>query len=328
MKFFRYSCLGFAGIAWFVGFGANCLAQSGSTFKPYSTISAGAGTSTYLGELAALLPKALVTLPRYNLTVGYARQLTPKLAARASFTWARLVGDDYTYSLDNPATYAFAYVRNLHFRNDVKELALTGVYNLVPDGHTANRRAAYTPYVFAGIALLAHNPKALTPVDPYDPYTNPQRWVDLQPLGTAGQGQPDAKQLYPLLTASIPVGVGFRYKLNDQINLGFEIGVRYTLTDYLDDVANDDSYPDFSNLSELGILMSDRRQESNAARHYGNPDRYSILFDLMDTNQTPFETIQRTAPGESSGTDKYLLTTFSIQYIIPGRVRCPVPRKR
>ena len=63
--------------------------------------------------------------------------------------------------------------------------------------------------------------------------------VDLQPLGTEGQGlaeYPD-REFYNLTQFSIPLGAGVKYALTDQINLGFEIGIRKTFTDYIDDVS-------------------------------------------------------------------------------------------
>ncbi|WP_332368170.1 hypothetical protein [Spirosoma telluris] len=50
-------------------------------FVPYSSVTFGGGTSTYLGDLAGYSHplKSLFTLPRWNLGIGYTRQFTPNL---------------------------------------------------------------------------------------------------------------------------------------------------------------------------------------------------------------------------------------------------------
>ncbi len=302
-------------------------------FAPYSSIIFGGGTSTYFGDLAGYAKplKALTTLPRWNLGLGYTRQFTPHFAARAMFTWARIAGDDYTFNKNDIEGGLAQYARNLHFRNDLKEFALTGIYNFVADGRNSNSRARLTPYIFGGLALVAHSPEARTPVvngSGTDVYAG-QQWVKLQPLHTEGQGQPGRDKPYSLVTVAIPVGFGVRYKLNDNFNIGAEIGFRYTFTDYLDDVGG--SYPAPATLSGIATVMSDRRQtEQFAARYLKNPpDRYTVLVNLYSTG-TPD---QRAAVANVLSTpmrggrgllnDGYLLTNFSIHYIIPGKIKCP-----
>ena len=153
-----------------------------SQFLPYSSVGFGAGTSTYFGDLAGYgRPlKALVTLPRWNAGLMFSRQFTPRLGARASFTWARITGDDYTYAKGDPVTYAPQFVRNLHFRNDLKEFALVGTYDFIPGGRTPRDRPKLTPYAFLGVALVAHNPKALTGRPAEAQRDSTQRWVALQ----------------------------------------------------------------------------------------------------------------------------------------------------
>ena len=75
----------------------------------------------------------------------------------------------------------------------------------------------------------------------------------LQPLGTEGQqvsGKfPDRHypKPYKRTQLSIPMGAGINYKVNRQINLGYEIGWRKTFTDYLDDVSGR-----YANPADLG----------------------------------------------------------------------------
>ncbi|GAB4016377.1 outer membrane beta-barrel protein [Spirosoma sp. KCTC 42546] len=290
-------------------------------FVPYSSVTFGGGTSTYFGDLAGYSHpfKSLFTLPRWNLGIGYTRQFTPNFAARATFTWARITGDDYTFGKSDPNKFAAQYARNLHFRNDLKEFAVTGIYNFIEDGRNSSVRAKFTPYVFGGLALVAHSPEARTPTasDTSNQY-GARTWVKLQPLHTEGQGQPGYQKPYSLVTLAIPVGIGARYRLNENFNLGVEIGYRYTFTDYLDDVGGPYASPDA--LQGLAKTMSDRRLEPDASRV--NVTRNPSVQDFRQTNPDQFTTTaMRGADGIFN--DGYLLTTFSIQYIIPIKIKCP-----
>lgn len=293
-------------------------------FIPYSSVTFGGGTSTYFGDLAGYRQpfKSLFTLPRWNVGLGYTRQFTPHFAARAMFTWARITGDDYTFNKNNisDGENLIQYVRNLHFRNDLKEFAITGIYNFKEDGRNSDNRAKFTPYVFGGLALVAHSPEALTP----DSAEVAQRWVKLQPLHTEGQGQPGRDKPYSLVTVAIPVGIGARYKLNDNFNIGAEIGYRYAFSDYLDDVGPG-MYAARDTQQGIATSITDRRREVTAARSSNHPNRFDAVQNLLNSGsvvaQEAINTTVRGAKGLLS--DGYLLTNFSIQYIIPTKIKCP-----
>ncbi|QKZ15238.1 DUF6089 family protein [Spirosoma sp. KUDC1026] len=333
MNKYKYLVAGVATVLALAGSASSGLAQRkpNTQFTPYSSVSFGAGSSHYYGDLAGYKRpiRATFILPRWNVGLGYTRQFTPNFAARASFTWARITGDDYTFYRDRIQNYLVQYTRNLHFRNDLKEFAVTGIYNFIPDGRSPERRAKITPYLFAGIALVAHSPEARTPAAPNNEPYAAQEWVKLQPLHTEGQGQPGRDKPYSLVTASIPVGIGARYRINDMFNVGVEIGFRYTFTDYLDDVGG--PYADPTSLEGLARVMGDRRFEQNAARYKNNPpNRYQVLTDLF-TNGSPdlqaaIQDALTTQPARGADgylNDGYLLTNISIQYVIPSKIKCP-----
>lgn len=286
-------------------------------FVPYSKVGFGVGTSTYYGELAGYRAflKSTFTLPRWNVGLSYARQFTPKLAVRASFTYARITGDDYKFTKNKVDRYPAQYVRNLHFRNDLKEFALVGQYQFVPEGRNSNNRPKLTPYVFGGLALLAHSPEARDSTSTTDGSRGP--WVKLQPLGTEGQGQPGYAKPYSLVTLAIPFGFGVRYRLNDNFDVAAELGYRYTFTHYLDDVYG--AYPGANVLqSSAAQRLSNRSGELIAARKGG--DRTAALTELAANGFTGAD-----APrgGFSKFNDSYLLTSFQIHYIIPAKIKCP-----
>ncbi|AEI48634.1 DUF6089 family protein [Runella slithyformis] len=294
-------------------------------FEQYSTVGFGLGTSSYIGELAPYRypVRTVFKMMRWNVNANYTRHFTPNLAARLGFTWARMAGDDEFYNRGGQPLPDF-YVRNLHFRNDIKELSVVGIYKFRGDGRSPNRRVAFTPYVFAGVAVLAHNPKAKTPQSPdYD-----NNWVALQPLGTEGQGQPGYAKPYSLVTYAIPVGIGFTWRVNNQWNVGFEGGIRLTGSDYLDDAGG--FFPDPAVLkNDLARAMSNRTNEPIAART--GRDRTDIVRSIVYPNEPsidPFATkpLSGWAQGDPRGggqNDIYLLSSIKVSYVLPSKIKCP-----
>ncbi|MVM33579.1 hypothetical protein GO755_26310 [Spirosoma sp. HMF4905] len=290
--------------------------RGNSQFIPFSEVGLGGGSSFYLGELSPPNQafQSFSLLPRWNLGGSFTRHFSPRFSGRASFTVIRLAGDDYTFNKDEPNVHPAQFQRNLHFRNDLKELALSGIYQFNPEGRRPNQRPAFTPYLTLGVALVAHNPKARMPVNADGSLGD---WVALQPLGTEGQGKPGYAKPYSLLTVAIPVGVGMRWQLTESLNLAAELSFRYTFTDYLDDVSG--FYPNPGDLPNgLSTTFSDRRAEPIAART--GDDRTKALSTLYTV---PSE-VRRGLPGN----DYYILTQISIHYLIPPSVvKCPTFRR-
>ena len=121
--------------------------------------------------------------------------------------------------------------RNLSFRSRIFEAQALGELHL-PLGNSLRSRSPFSPYLFGGVALFHFNPQT----------TYQGRWVDLQPLGTEGQGIDGNPSPYGRWQVSIPFGGGVRVGLGERWAVGLEVGLRRTFTDYLDDVSG--NYPD------------------------------------------------------------------------------------
>jgi len=149
---------------------------------------------------------------------GLKYDITSHIAVRSSFNYGRVQGDD---KINKPSLQ----VRNLSFQTKILELNLLGEYTLFDLD-----QKRFSPYVFGGIALFRFNPYA------YDTLGNK---LDLKPLSTEGQGlsaYPD-REPYKLTQFAIPFGAGIKLRINENAVLGYEIGLRKTFTDYLDDVS-------------------------------------------------------------------------------------------
>jgi Outer membrane protein beta-barrel domain len=313
-----------------------------SMYEKHSDISFGIGTSNYYGDLAPYNRPIKSTLQNINWNIGvdFTRHFSPHFSGRASLTWVRLTGDDNKF--EGVAGLEQLYMRNAHFRNDVQELALTGVYNFIPESRSFRNRAKVNPYVFAGIAVFHHDPMAKVPTDYAGSEASPGEWVSLQPLNTEGQGLPNyPDQPYNLVNVNIPFGAGVKYKLNKEWDLGFEVGVRYTFSDYLDDVGGYFADKgDLTGISSLSAAMGHRENEKIAA--WTGRDREAFARAYYVTRVDPafsdpslypigsFPELDGTIGGVRNSSsrlnDMYILTSFKIIYHIAPSIKCPVIR--
>ncbi len=320
-------------------------AQTRGIFIPYSSVGVGLGTSNYYGDMAPYRRPLASTfkMMRWSIGANYTRHFTPRLAARASFNYARIAGDDYIMNRDSKHENNIFYARNLHFRNDLKEFSVQGIYKLTPDNRSYDRRPQFGAYLFAGVALTAHNPKARVPSEadwtrmmPGVEYPGEGEWVKLQPLGTEGQGNPGYDKKYSLVQFAIPVGIGVRYKINARFDISAELGFRKTFTDYLDDAHGKYANPALFANNPLAAAMANRTQEHVAVRK--GADRTESLKKFVQANYLnsapdadPYaEMIIHgfANPGQERGNsptnkDNYMFGQIHLHYILPSQIKCP-----
>jgi len=154
--------------------------------------------------------------------------------------------------------------RNLHFRSPIYELSGQVEFNFLPY-ETGNSLYPFTPFIFVGVSLFRFNPKA---------EANNGEWVELQPLGTEGQGTTSFqdRKKYALTQFSIPMGGGFKIAVNKTFNIILEYGIRKTFTDYLDDVSTSYIGGNLIDMSPLGIEMSDKSLNGPQAKDFQRGD--------------------------------------------------------
>lgn len=327
-------------------FAQNGLFSRKKVINQYATVGLGGGTSHYFGDLApySYAYYGIYTNVRWNANINYTRFLTSNFAARVSLSYIRLAGDDYTFAKRNINALAGNFIRNLSFRNDVKEFTLTGLYNLLPTyGKGAKGRAQFMPYAGIGVGLYAHNPMAREPVDFRTNRAQKGPWIPLKPLNTSGQGLIDSSiKPYSLVQPVIPIVLGLRFKINQNFDFTAEAGFRYTPFDYLDDVGAV-NYPSFNalynspNSGEKGAIMSYRGSEDNPANDY-LALRTSLFLQAAQVLGAPIS--NGSAPSNSAtsvyGYDKaransikfdtYIVTQFTISYVLSNNIKCPVIR--
>lgn len=293
--------------------------------KKYTSVGVSLNVQNYFGDLA---PKQDIfstdlSLTRFGFGLFATRRLGPRFSTRVSLNWGRIKGDDFESADPGDELGRFRYVRNLQFRNDIKELSIVGIIDFVENLATHRSRKEIVPYMFAGVAVFHHNPKALVPdVDVNNgdvPFANAGEWVDLAPLRTEGTS-------YKKVQFAIPIGLGIRFKLEERWDLAFEVGYRHLFFDYIDDVSDD--FVDLGSLSsDLARALSDRSRELTAVES-GQVRETGVIPNRLESYVSPFDGNTYTTiagygrdakdniRGNNSDNDIYIVTGFQISYIL------------
>jgi opacity protein-like surface antigen len=193
------------------------LSISISGFSQYLGLELFVGGANYNGDLM----EKTYTLKGGKMAfgAGLSYTLTKQLTVRAMLMYGKLGADDKNN------TDITLINRNLNFKSSVFEFGIQGVYHILnTEMHRVN------PYLMAGISVFHTNPYT------YDTLGNK---FYLKPLSTEGQGlnqYPD-RQEYSLTQISFPFGAGIKFTVTKSVSIAWEIGLRKTFTDYIDDLS-------------------------------------------------------------------------------------------
>ena len=286
--------------------------------QSYWTIGVGVGIGNYFGDLAPReqYTSSNIAYTRPSFSFEVAKRLGPRSTVEFELGWVRLQGSDIESADPKNIRHRYRYIRNASFRNDLFELSVMYSYELKRSLDMYYRRDTWRPYIFGGVAGFYHNPK--TQVG--------GKWVDLQPLGTEGQGLPGYKSKYSLVNVAIPVGLGIKYKLRDDMDLAFEVGYRYTFTDYLDDVSG--NYADATKLNPLAKLIAFDRIAEGGLRNFkgANNDLGPLITVPGGTTVNGFGA-KGDQRGNANDNDIYVVTSIRLNYIMGAGIRCPKFRR-
>lgn len=181
------------------------------------------GLSAYSGDIA---PSEFgIFLDNINLAAGASLRYSPiqPLTFRFSGLTTQVEAQDPEPVPGEKAN------RFVNFRSKLDEFALIIELDLFYLG--GRRGFSIAPFIAAGAGVAWYNPESF--ID--------GRWVELQPLGTEGQGIPGpnyAPDPYALNSLMLPIGGGLKFNLGEAVTLSFEIVGRRMFTDYLDDVGH------------------------------------------------------------------------------------------
>ena len=228
-----------------------------SGFAQKSELDAMVGTSFYLGDLN---PRGVFRMPKLAGGIIYRYNFTPRWALKADILFCEVAASD--------AVTNKKYERNLSFKSPITEISLQAELNFFKL-YNERGKNFFSPYIFAGIAFFSFNPQAEINGTYYA----------LQHLGTEGQGLEGERKYYSLCNFAIPFGIGIRFNVAKHISIGAEWGMRYTFTDYLDDVSG--TYYDNKTLRDLrGDIVADLADRSEVLHEGGTGRGNSTTKDL------------------------------------------------
>lgn len=257
----------------------------GQAMAQYHEVGAMAAQAHYIGELNPYghIPE------RIDIGGGliYRYNMNDRFAFKSSILYGTFYADD----ADSDSEWQRN--RNLSVRSSILEVSGQIELNFLSYEIGDSRRPT-SPYLFLGFSIFRFNPQA----------EFNDRWVDLQPLGTEGQGIEGFGDRYPLTQVSIPFGIGFKFNIWRNLGGAIEWGMRRTWTDHLDDVGG--TYVD-------AALLEDQ-----------NGPLAAVLADRSLAPNGPEGTNTGMQRGETNRTDYYIFAGFMITYKIgTPQIKCP-----
>jgi hypothetical protein len=308
---------------WFLGQNGK-KAQVLAPFKAYSSVSFGAGSANYWGEIVPI--STFTTLAtqttRWNAGFQYTRHFSRKFSAKGSISYIRIAGDDNYFNYTAPGNLFDAnFERNLHFRNDLKEISLSGIWEINSNFENPDRRPDWAPYFTLGLAGILHSPEARKAVEisQISTLSGPVTQVTQQDWTPLRTEKTEAKE-YSAMAISIPIGFGIRKRLTKNIDIGFEVSYRISMTDYLDDVSDNRA------INRSGSLLWNR------GINYSKSPLPASQNEQFAANTMaalpPFGTFTSASIlSETPGADQYFTTQIQFIYHIKNKIDCPpLPR--
>jgi opacity protein-like surface antigen len=174
---------------------------------------------------------------RPNIGIGGRYRLTERQSIKGNLTFAYLEGSDEGTA--NEGSRDFAFITSLY------EFNLQYEYSLIPENNPVNyslgklwdglrsNNANLNTYLFAGLGGSYFKPVPKANMEGHEDFTENKN-----------------------LSLVLPVGAGIKYPITRNIFLGFEIGRRFTTTDYIDGYTSEYSnWPDSYYFSQLNVVL-------------------------------------------------------------------------
>ena len=251
------------------------------------------------------------------LNAAYVYHFKSRINFRGNLIFSRLSGDDK----ESPEFYRNN--RSLNFRTDLIEISSVVEFYLKKPSTTGNKfnlknvkgqklasnvLATWGVYLSGGFGGFFYNPMAKNNFNypnvhennGFTPDGSKSVYHKLRPLHTEGQGYDGqspgddfnipgkvfkAGKTYKPVAVCIPLGIGVQKAFNSDMGIKAELGLRYTFTDYIDDVSG--LYYDKSLLAQynengnLAATMSGTGS-GDAPSSYGIPGTYRYVGYATD----------------------------------------------
>lgn len=246
-----------------------CQAQPGAIVNE-GEIGISAGLAHYFGDIN---PNVGLQRPKGAFGVFFRKQFGDYVALRLNGQYA-----DVGYS-DFRSKDRVQQERNLSFNSDLYSVSIRGDFNFFRY-NPGSSYYRFTPFVSIGVGRMWFNPYTYLPFES-KPYF-------LREYVTEGIQYEKSTTIYP-------IGIGLKYNLNKNMNIGFELTHNITQTDFLDDVSGLYLSPDAFIGSTPSDIKNTPRNRTRLALHdrsdpskpYGQPGKMrGFGSELNDTYVT------------------------------------------
>lgn len=186
------------------------------------------------------------------------RNFNGYIGAKLSYAYGKIGAADSTSNSEQFRD------RNLSFTDGLKELSLLAEFHFmkfIPDAG----KNKYTPYIYLGAGVTSFSPKATLNGEEYS----------LRELRTEGQPREYRKS-----TVVIPYGAGIKYNFSGKWTVAADVGYRYAMTDYLDDVSG--VYAQSGQLATPASVVFADRSGERTGNYIGAPGTQRGDFRAKD----------------------------------------------
>jgi hypothetical protein len=170
-----------------------------------SEIGIGIGGANYKGEIS---PNYRFLNNQPAMTVFYRHNISAPLSLKAALMGSHRIFNDKAFK-DESQDLPYHDWRNMDLKLSMVEFSLNMEYNFLDYYADIRQPHRVSPYFFAGVALLNYNHQLSRQGDILEPFDNK-------------------------FTVAVPFGVGVKYALSKQWNLGLEFGARKMFNDIID----------------------------------------------------------------------------------------------
>lgn len=246
------------------------------------------GSTVYLGDMDTpnLMDKTKDLNPAYGFF--FRQAINGHFSVKLNFIRGELS------AADSISTLEWQQLRNLSFRTPYSELGAFIEFDLF-DVSSENATKWWTPYLTLGLGYFHFNPTTELNGDV----------LDLQPIGTEGQGLDGYPARYSTNIMSLPIGGGMKVRLTRLISIQAQLVNRFTFNDYIDDVSSR-FYPAYEDLVKKGatplqqllysrawevvgdvgpdVIGPDERKASPDVKDYVMSGTFSIFLNIGEFN--------------------------------------------
>ena len=183
----------------------------------YIEVGIGGGVSVYSGDLSSSSKLNMLADGGGVLELSGSLNFGGAYSVKLNFMRTRVGAEDRYGDLNTG--------RRLNFSSPITEFSIMGEIN--PIQLFGKAEPDIYPFFMAGFGAFHFDPVA-----DYRGFE-----VHLRTLGTEGQGMPGKPDFYRPWSLVLPMGIGFKIRLDDAITLSGSLSHRIAFTDYLDDIS-------------------------------------------------------------------------------------------